>query len=82
MNNVFSFPQKTLQKLINHEINPRRPSKFFKQGKEKLTILRSTLLSPSGFCVQNIVALLSTFAGSNVSDFCGVLSDPYKSSRK
>ena len=42
MNNVFLLPQKTQQKLINHEINARRPSKFFKQGKEKLNILPST----------------------------------------
>lgn len=41
MNNVFSFPQKTQQKLINHEINPRRPSKFFKQGN---CVLRDSVL--------------------------------------
>ena len=57
-------------------------SKFFKQGKEKLKILRPTWLNPSGFCVQNIVSLLSTFADSNFYDFCGFLSVPLKSSRK
>ena len=75
---------KNTAKLTNHEINPEVFffSKLFKQGKEKLKILRPTWLSPSGFCVQNIVSLLSTFADSNFYDFCGFLSVPLKSYRK
>ena len=84
MNNVFLFPQKTQQNLQTTKSNQDifSFSKFFKQAKKKLKILRPTWLSPSGFCVQNIVALLSTFADSNFSDFCGFLSAPLKSSRK
>ena len=83
MNKVFLFPQKTQQNLqTTKSIQDIFFSKFFKQGKEKLKILRPTWLSPSGFCVQNIVSLLSTFADSNFYDFCGFLSVPLKSSRK
>ena len=83
MNNVFLFPQETQQNLqTTKSIQDIFVFEIFKQGKEKLKILRPTWLSPSGFCVQNIVALLSTFADSNFSDFCGFLSAPLKSSRK
>ena len=76
-------PQKTQQNLqTTKSIQNFFFSKLFKQGKEKLKILRPTWLSPSGFCVQNIVSLLSTFADSNFYDFCGFLSVPLKSSRK
>ena len=78
----FFVPSKNTAKLTNHEINPDIFfffPKLFKQGKEKLKILRPTWLSPSGFCVQNIVSLLSTFADSNFNDFCGL---PQRSTKK
>ena len=83
MNNVFLFPQETQQNLqTTKSIQDIFVFEIFKQGKENLKILRPTWLSPFGFWVQNIVALLPTFAGSNFSDFCGFLSAPLKSSRK
>ena len=79
-------PSKNTAELRNHEINQFTSKKTFeifqtrKRLAENFVLFCSTWLGPSGFCVQNIVSLLSTFAGSNFCHFCGILSDPQKSS--
>ena len=67
---VFLFPQKTHHKNLETT----------KLIQDDLCDLRDSVVS--GFCVQNIMSLLSTFAGSKFCDFCGFLSVPLKSSRK